>query len=83
MHPVCLNLLTIVDIRHRSFAKRFGEVVRSTVPELFPERAGNFEPIKAPVISPEDFAAFWHWPFLAHRRSPRAEWEVWFRKAAN
>ncbi len=83
MHPVCLNLLTVLDLRPRSFAERFGEVVRSTVPELFPERAGNFEPIKAPVTSPHDFEAHWQWPFLAVRRKPRAEWGVWFRKGIN
>jgi hypothetical protein len=83
MYPVCLNLLTVVDLRPRSFAERFGEVVMGTVPGLFPERAGNFEPINAPVTSPQDFEANWQWPFLAERRAPRAEWGVWFRKGGN
>jgi len=80
MSQIFLNLLTTKDITAPEMGRKIGEIIKEHAAELFPDRIGNWEPIKEPCLSPDDFASNWRWPVLAKRRKPRVSFSVWFRK---
>ena len=56
------------------------ELILQYTPDIFPDKIGNWEPIKEACVSADDFVRFWQWPVLAKKKKPRTSFSVWFRK---
>jgi hypothetical protein len=80
MSQTFLNLLTTEDISGPETGRDIGELILRRTPAIFPEKIGNWEPIKDRCVSADDFVRYWQWPVLAKRRKPRSSLSVWFRK---
>lgn len=81
MTPVFLNVLLDRDITEPASAELFAAAILDTVPDVFPQRVGNFEPVRQPCSSIADLRRQWAWPVLGTRRQPRSELSVWFRRS--
>jgi len=61
------------------------ELWRDLLPEYFPDRCGNSEPIRHPMDTEhiEEALTFWAWPFLARRRKAKVNCAVFMRHPKN
>lgn len=75
-----LNLLTTTDISGSEAGRSIGELLARYTPAIFPDKIGNWEPIKEACSSADDFVRFWQWPVLAKKNKPRTSFSVWFRR---
>jgi hypothetical protein len=81
---VYVELLTPLSLKTREQGERVIRLWTRCLPTFVPERIGNFEPIAEAFDreNTEPNLRVWQWPFLAQRRKPRMDGQVFMRKGS-
>jgi hypothetical protein len=76
-----IGILSPRPLSTKEEGRAFLELLCNSMPELAPQRYGNYEPLKAlfDCVRLEEALEAWKWPFLWKRRQPLAEGNVWMR----
>ena len=82
MVKVYAEILTPSPLTSREDGAAVLDLWEKYLPDHLPERIGNWEPIKQPFDRRNRAATLdvWRWPFLALRRKPRMDVQVFMRK---
>jgi hypothetical protein len=81
---VVLEILSPLPLTNRSDGQDFLELWQTHLPELLPDRYGNWEPIDRKFDSNNIGTALDHWvrPFLTAKKRPRSDASVFMRRGA-
>jgi hypothetical protein len=79
---IVLQILTSLPLSNRDDGKRVISLWQKYLPNLLPDKYGNWEPIDRPFnpVNLDGPLDAWKWPFLAAKNTPSVEVAIWMRK---
>jgi hypothetical protein len=81
---ISLKILSPLPLTKGEDGKMIFDLWRKYLPDLLPDKFGNWEPIDRPFDPQHIETALdaWRWPFLAVKKQPSVDVSVWMRKGA-
>ncbi len=84
MVKVALKILSPLPLTKREDGKMILDLWQKYLPNLLPDKFGNWEPIDR-LFDPrhiETALDAWQWPFLSTKKNPAVDASIWMRKGA-